>query len=65
MCAKAEGFDNIYAFGPKGAIKDMFARAMNSMRSHNSTFNSAPTPAPAFDPMTMKIDNISIDPTTR
>jgi hypothetical protein len=63
MCAKAEGFDNIYAFGPRGATKGMFARAMNSMRSHTS--NSVPAPAPALDPMAMEIDNIRIDPTTR
>ncbi|KAK5809267.1 hypothetical protein F5H01DRAFT_348866 [Linnemannia elongata] len=61
MCSKAEGFDTIYAFGPRGATKGMFAKAMNSMRSQTST----PTPTPAFDPMAMEIDNISIDPTTR
>jgi hypothetical protein len=33
MYAKAEGFDNIYAFGPKEAIKGMLARAMNSVCS--------------------------------
>ncbi|KAG0248872.1 hypothetical protein BGZ95_007825 [Linnemannia exigua] len=65
MCSKAEGFDGIYAFGPRGATKGMFARAMNNMRSHTSTPNSAPTQLPAFDPMAMEIDNINIDPTTR
>ncbi|KAG0350949.1 hypothetical protein BGX24_007978 [Mortierella sp. AD032] len=65
MCSKAEGFDGIYAFGPRGATKGMFARAMNNMRSHTSTPNSAPTQPPAFDPMAMEIDNINIDPTTR
>jgi hypothetical protein len=64
MYAKAEGFDNIYAFGPKGATKDMLARAMNSMCSHTTTTNSAP-PSTTFDPMAMKIDNINIDPTIR
>jgi hypothetical protein len=61
MCSKAEGFDNIYAFGPRGATKGMFAKAMNSMRSQTPT----PAPTPAFDPMAMEIDNISVDPTTR
>ncbi|KAF9112304.1 hypothetical protein BGW39_004087 [Mortierella sp. 14UC] len=65
MCSKAEGFDGIYAFGPRGAIKGMFARAMNNMRSYTSTPNSAPIQPPAFDPMAMEIDNINIDPTTR
>ena len=65
MCAKAEGFDNIYGFGPRGATKGMFARAMNNMRSHTSTSNSAPAPAPAptYDPMAMEIDNIGVDTT--
>ncbi|KAF9118669.1 hypothetical protein BG015_006556, partial [Linnemannia schmuckeri] len=53
-----------YAFGPKGATKGMFAKAMNSMRSHTPTTSSNPAP-PAFDPMAMEIDNISLDPTTR
>jgi hypothetical protein len=61
MCSKAEGFDTIYAFGPRGATKGMFAKAMNSMRSQAPT----PAPTPAFDPMAMEIDNISVDPTTR
>ncbi|KAG0262285.1 hypothetical protein BGZ95_004052, partial [Linnemannia exigua] len=65
MCAKAEGFDYIYAFGPRGATKGMIARAMNSMRSYTTTSNSTPIPPLAFDPMAMEIDNISIDSTTR
>ncbi|KAG9067642.1 hypothetical protein KI688_012427 [Linnemannia hyalina] len=65
MCSKAEGFDTIYAFGPRGATKGMFAKAMNNIRSQTPTSNSAPTSAPAFDPMAMEIDNISVDPTTR
>ncbi|KAF9536738.1 hypothetical protein EC957_009863, partial [Mortierella hygrophila] len=65
MCSKAEGFDTIYAFGPRGATKGMFAKAMNNIRSQTPTSNPAPTSAPAFDPMAMEIDNISVDPTTR
>ncbi|KAG0273097.1 hypothetical protein BGZ96_005020, partial [Linnemannia gamsii] len=42
MCSKAAGFDNIYGFGPRGATKGIFAPAMNNMRSHTSTSNSAP-----------------------
>lgn len=61
MCSKAEGFDTIYAFGPRGATKGMFAKAMNSMRSQTPI----PAPTPASDPMAMEIDNISVDPTTR
>ena len=61
MCAKAEGFDSIYVFGPRGATKGMFARAMNNMRSHTPTT----TPPPTLDPMAMEIDNINIDPATR
>ncbi|KAF9898267.1 hypothetical protein EC991_000377 [Linnemannia zychae] len=54
-CAKAEGFDPIYAFGPRGATRGMLAHAMNSMRSHtsNPSSNFAPAPPPAFDPMAM------------
>jgi hypothetical protein len=61
ICSKAEGFDAIYAFGPRGATKGMFARAMNSIRSQAPTT----TPTPAIDPMAMEIDNITLDPTTR
>ena len=64
MCSKAEGFDNIYAFGPNGATKGMFARIMHNTRAHTPTSNPAPPP-PTFDPMAMEIDNINIDPNTR
>ena len=64
MCSKAEGFDSIYAFGPRGATKGMFARAMYTMRTHTPAPSSAPT-QPTFDPMAMEIDNITIDPNTR
>lgn len=56
MCAKAEGFDAIYSFGPKGATKGMFARLLNTPR---------PIPPPTRDPMAMEIDHISTQPSTR
>lgn len=58
MCMKAEGFDAIYAFSPKGATKGMLARLLHNNRS-------TPTPAAhAHDPMAMEIDNIATTPST-
>ena len=62
MCAKAEGFDAIYAFGPKGATKGVFARFMHNTRSSS---HSTSTATPTHDPMAMEIDNIGTNPSTR
>ena len=70
MCAKAEEWDYIHAFGPQGATAHRSAPTLTLSHSRvpPPPSPSKPSPNPSYDPMAMEIDNINlanIDPTTR